>query len=138
MIRQPPRSTRTDTLFPYTTLFRSLLVAVRRAVSGEPYLCTHMRDLVSKAVVSPLSKREREVIRLLAQGLTVTEIAQRICRSVKTVSCHKANAMRKLGIHTHSQLFVYAREVGLVVVNVCLSSWNTRHRSEVHTSELHS
>src|SRR3546814_3081892 len=51
-----------------------LLVAVRRAVSGEPYLCTHMRDLVSKAVVSPLSKREREVIRLLAQGLTVTEI----------------------------------------------------------------
>src|SRR3546814_6386261 len=87
--------------------------------SSDLYLCTHMRDLVSKAVVSPLSKREREVIRLLAQGLTVTEIAQRICRSVKTVSCHKANAMRKLGIHTHSQLFVYAR-------------------SEEHTSELQS
>src|SRR3546814_16579354 len=101
MIRQPPRSTRTDTLFPYTTLFRSLLVAVRRAVSGEPYLCTHMRDLVSKAVVSPLSKRERVVIRLLAQGLTVTEIAQRISRGIKTVHCHKANAMRKMGSHTH-------------------------------------
>src|SRR3546814_19098245 len=63
-----------------------------------------MRDLVSKAVVSPLSKREREVIRLLAQGLTVTEIAQRICRSVKTVSCHKANAMRKLASSLNATL----------------------------------
>src|SRR3546814_5101016 len=94
-----------------------LLVAVRRAVSGEPYLCTHMRDLVSKAVVSPLSKRERAVIRLLAQGLTVTERAPRIWRSVETVSRHKAKATRKMGRYTHSKLFGYASEVGLVVVN---------------------
>src|SRR3546814_110246 len=36
MIRRPPRSTRTDTLFPYTTLFRSPHERLRRAAGGEP------------------------------------------------------------------------------------------------------
>src|SRR3546814_6990168 len=36
MIRRPPRSTRTDTLFPYTTLFRSLARAVRGRIEGDP------------------------------------------------------------------------------------------------------
>jgi len=95
-----------------------LLVAMRRAAMGETYLCARMRRLVEACPMSlrsALSKREREVIRLLAQGLTVTTISEHLSRSVKTVSRHKINAMRKLGIENHSQLYAYAHEAGLDV-----------------------
>src|SRR3546814_5304291 len=45
MIRRPPRSTRTDTLFPYTTLFRSFLQAAEREFTGQGILCTSLLDI---------------------------------------------------------------------------------------------
>src|SRR3546814_5161717 len=47
MIRRPPRSTRTDTLFPYTTLFRSKsgLVTVRDVLIGDVYLCSGQSNM---------------------------------------------------------------------------------------------
>src|SRR3546814_13645679 len=54
MIRRPPRSTRTDTLFPYTTLFRSSLAAIV-AVFGAiaPRAVRHLADLLEKVPQSP-------------------------------------------------------------------------------------
>jgi DNA-binding NarL/FixJ family response regulator len=54
-----------------------------------------------------LSAREDAVVRSLARGLTVSEIAHETGRSVKTVSQQKRNAMRKLGIYRDQQLFEY-------------------------------
>src|SRR3546814_14698525 len=52
MIRRPPRSTRTDTLFPYTTLFRSLLTGIG-AVIGDPLNCVKMLEQGEAIIVFP-------------------------------------------------------------------------------------
>lgn len=60
-----------------------------------------------------LSPREIEVIRLFASGMTVSAIAQRLARSIKTVSGQKIDAMGKLGLQSDLDIYVYAREHGL-------------------------
>lgn len=60
-----------------------------------------------------LSPREEVVLRLLARGLTVSEIARDTHRSVKTVSQQKRNAMQRLGIHSDYKLFEYLHSLGL-------------------------
>lgn len=61
-----------------------------------------------------LSRREAEVVRLYASGLTVNEIAERLHRSKKTISSQKAKAMEKLSIERDVDLLRYAMENGLV------------------------
>jgi two-component system response regulator NreC len=63
-----------------------------------------------------LSAREREVFKLLADGLTVKEIAARLGVSVKTVDVHKYNLMRKLDIHDRAGLIKYAIQKKLIRV----------------------
>ncbi|MBI6852241.1 response regulator transcription factor [Pseudomonas lijiangensis] len=60
-----------------------------------------------------LSPRELEVIRLLAAGNTVGEIATQLNRSKQTVSAQKVSAMRKLGLGNEAALFIYLQEHGL-------------------------
>jgi two-component system response regulator NreC len=55
-----------------------------------------------------LTKREREILKLLAEGLSVKEIAATFDLSVKTIEAHKFNLMRKLDIHNKAQLVHYA------------------------------
>jgi len=61
-----------------------------------------------------LSDREREVLKLLADGLTLKEIAVRLVLSVKTVDAHKTNLMRKLDLHDRSELVKYAIQRKLI------------------------
>jgi len=61
-----------------------------------------------------LSPRELEVIRLFASGMTVTAVSEHLSRSVKTVSRQKADAMFKLGLKSDLEIFVYARENGMI------------------------
>ncbi len=61
-----------------------------------------------------LSPREAEVIRLLASGLSVSEIGIRLERSLKTISRQKMDAMRKLGLESDVELYNYARDQGMV------------------------
>ena len=56
----------------------------------------------------PLTAREREVLKLLAEGRTVRSVAQMMGLSVKTVDAHKFNLMRKLGIHNKAELVMWA------------------------------
>jgi DNA-binding NarL/FixJ family response regulator len=63
-----------------------------------------------------LTDREREVLKLLADGLSIKEIAVRLQLSVKTVDVHKANLMRKIGIHDRSALVKYAIQRKLIRV----------------------
>ncbi len=87
------------------------VAAGRRYISGD--LQAGLEADAEKPTATGLSAREVEVIRLFAEGFTVSEIALRLHRSVKTISRQKNDAMRKLGIGNHSQLYAYARDHGL-------------------------
>ncbi|MGA8761312.1 MAG: LuxR C-terminal-related transcriptional regulator, partial [Candidatus Sulfotelmatobacter sp.] len=56
----------------------------------------------------PLTAREREVLKLLAEGRTVRSVAAILELSAKTVDAHKFNLMRKLGIHNKAELVMWA------------------------------
>ena len=58
--------------------------------------------------VACLTKREHEILKLLAEGRSVKDIASSFDLSVKTVEAHKFNLMRKLGIHNKAQLVQFA------------------------------
>lgn len=61
-----------------------------------------------------LTSREQEVMRLLAEGRTVREVASELSLSVKTIEAHKLNLMRKLDIHNRASLVEYAMQKGLI------------------------
>ncbi len=61
-----------------------------------------------------LTAREREVLKLIAEGNTNQEIADVLCLSRKTVESHRANIMRKLDLHDVTELVKYALRTGLI------------------------
>lgn len=65
-----------------------------------------------------LTSREQEVMRLLAEGRTVREVAAELSLSVKTVEAHKLNLMRKLDIHNRASLVEYATQQGWLVTQL--------------------
>jgi len=97
-----------------------LLAAVRDVQRGGSYLSPRMlaqlvddfRTRVKTSTRAPrfstLTPREKEVIKMLAEGQSVKEIACALNLSVKTVEAHKFNLMRKLDIHNKAQLVQYA------------------------------
>ena len=103
-----------------------LLSAVRAAYRGEVYL----QPSASKALVADylaraakgedrdrydgLTDREREILRLLAQGLTTREIAEELVISPHTVQSHRDRIMSKLDLHTKAALVRYAVDRGLI------------------------
>ena len=98
-----------------------MIPAIHAAATGGTYYSPsvqnslRMRDMDRAShALQPLSKRELEVMRLYASGLTVNEIAERVNRSKKTISTHKARAMQKLGIEREVDLLRYAMEHGMV------------------------
>jgi two-component system response regulator NreC len=65
-----------------------------------------------------LTSREREVVQLLAEGKSTKEVACQLNLSVKTAETHRSNIMRKLGLHSVSELVLYAVRNGIVQVTV--------------------
>jgi len=61
-----------------------------------------------------LSKREREVLRLLAEGASYAQVAQRLGISAHTVTSHVKNIYRKLGVRTAAEAVARARELKLL------------------------
>jgi DNA-binding NarL/FixJ family response regulator len=61
-----------------------------------------------------LTPREQEILRLLAEGLNVREIADKLCISSKTVENHRTNIMHKLNLQTPIDLLRYAAKIGLI------------------------
>ncbi|MBW4201876.1 response regulator transcription factor [Enterobacter cloacae subsp. cloacae] len=60
-----------------------------------------------------LSLRESEILRLLCRGLSLTQIADKMNLSIKTISAHKIRAMNKLDVDTDSKLFIYLSKTKL-------------------------
>jgi len=92
--------------------------AVTAVAQGRNYVgaameqSLHASEAMNDKVI--LSIREAEVFRLFSSGLTVSQIARQLNRSVKTVSRQKVDAMAKLGIGNDIDLYTYAREHGLL------------------------
>src|SRR6185436_9774679 len=60
-----------------------------------------------------LTTREREVLRMAAEGLSSTETARQLGISARTAECHRAHGMRKLGLHRRAELVRFALSAGL-------------------------
>jgi two-component system, NarL family, response regulator NreC len=84
---------------------RALKKVVKQHVKGAKLTATDYERL---------SDREREVLKLLADGLGLKEIAQRLLVSVKTVDAHKTNMMRKLDLHDRSEVIKFAIQRKLI------------------------
>ncbi|WP_025127568.1 response regulator transcription factor [Pseudomonas sp. PH1b] len=109
-------------LLSKASLAEELPSAIARARQHKPYVAQAIQRALSLAgEVGPdrlvsadqLSPRELEVIRLLAAGHAVGEIASRLSRSKQTVSAQKVSAMRKLGLSSEAALYIYVQEHGL-------------------------
>lgn len=96
---------------------KDLADAIRAASRGESYLSPSVAKLVVEPtaegaevqmVSQRLTKREREVCRMLAMGYTVPEIAGIIGISRKTVDVHKTRLMKKLDVHNRAELVRFA------------------------------
>jgi DNA-binding NarL/FixJ family response regulator len=61
-----------------------------------------------------LTRREREILKLIAEGYKNKEVADHLCISLKTVEKHRANLMKKLDLHNAAELTAFAMEKGLV------------------------
>jgi two-component system, NarL family, invasion response regulator UvrY len=86
-----------------------LVEAVRLVAAGERYLSPDM-DLAHPA--DALTTRELEVLRLLAQGLGVEEIGERLGLSPKTAANHQSSIKQKLGVNSALQLILVAQQYG--------------------------
>ncbi|MBI4493008.1 MAG: response regulator transcription factor [Chloroflexi bacterium] len=102
-----------------------LLEAVRAVGRGEVYLhpslAKHLveerwgpRDPAPPPGGEPLSERESQVLRLVAQGHTMQQVAEQLYLSARTVETYKTRAMEKLGLHGRAALIRYAFEHGLL------------------------
>jgi DNA-binding NarL/FixJ family response regulator len=104
---------------------RDLVEACRAALRGEPFLypsavATLIRDFLQRAregdesPADPLTPRELQVVKLVAEAHTNAQIAGLLHISVKTVERHRENAMAKLGMRDRVELTRYAIRRGLV------------------------
>lgn len=104
---------------------RDLVEAVRAAVRGEPFLypaavSALIRDYLDRASQGeetpsdPLTPRELEIVKLVAEGHTSDEIAEALVIAKKTVEHHRSNILEKLGMRDRVDLTRYAIRRGLV------------------------
>jgi len=103
-----------------------LMMAIQSVLKGKTYLSPGVSGRVIEgylegkesqmppSTLGLLSQREREVLKLIAEGYKNKEIATDLCISLKTVEKHRANLMKKLDLHNAAALTAYAIEQGLV------------------------
>ena len=103
-----------------------LVMAVRKVLGGQHYISPEISEKViegylegkktlkSRTSWETLTQREREILKLIAEGYKNKEIADDLCISVKTVEKHRANLMEKLDLHNIQALTTFAIERGLV------------------------
>jgi len=105
---------------------RDLVEAVRAAARGEAFLYPSVarkvvEDYLKRVETGEgrerydgLTEREREILTLIAQGLSNQQIAEKLYISIKTVQTHRAHVLEKLGLHDRTELVRYAIRKGLI------------------------
>jgi DNA-binding NarL/FixJ family response regulator len=111
-----------------TAASSELTSAIRSVYRGDSYLSPSVARLLvedyremakvgrSQDMSEQLTDREREILKLLAEGHSTPEIARMLVISPKTVERHKTNLMGKLDIHNRLDLFKYALRKGIITV----------------------
>ena len=100
---------------------RDLLIAIETLSNHKPFFTSRATEVIlsnfnsrtppgeiPESIRDRLTSREREIVQLLAEGKSSKEVASSLCISVKTAETHRANIMRKLELHTVSELVRYA------------------------------
>jgi DNA-binding NarL/FixJ family response regulator len=109
-----------------------LLKGMDQVLQGNYFMDTSVSHQVVKKLVGmphketaadntgydTLTPREQEVVILLAEGLSIKQIADRLFISSKTVENHRANIMRKLGLHSTIEVIRYAAKLGLIDIDL--------------------
>jgi DNA-binding NarL/FixJ family response regulator len=99
-----------------------LVQAIRAVAAGHGYFSPEIAGALASEVrgqplvgeAQPLARREREVLRLIAEGVRSPAIAEQMHVSVATVEVHRRNIMRKLGLRTVAELTKHAIREGIV------------------------
>ncbi len=99
-----------------------LIQAIRKVVSGGKYISPTLAEKLAYEIGAPsdrpphetLSNREFQVMRLIAAGRTVTQIAEALSLSVKTVSTYRARILQKMNLTTNADLIHYAIQHRLI------------------------
>ncbi len=98
-------------------LFKALETIKQGQVYLSPLLTGIIRDLtLAEPEVEKLTKRERQILKLLAEGKTPHEIAEFLYISIPTVRTHRARILKKLGLTTQAHLIRYAVARGLTSI----------------------
>lgn len=111
--------------------FEELLTAIRTVAANKVYLSPDIADVVIEGYLHPrqdhnlsaisldlLTAREREILQLIAEGLTTKEIAQRLNLGDRTIETHRQKLMNKLNISNVAQLIKFAIREGITDVDV--------------------
>lgn len=109
---------------PKRALGSELVLAIRAVYRGESFLYPSaatalIQDYLHQVEEEPydsLTGREREILKLIAEGHTSREIADILYISLKTVLGHRTKIMKKLDLHNHTELIKYAMRKGLVTM----------------------
>lgn len=88
-----------------------LTAAIRSVVAGKRFFSRQIEtlvDTIDQPAAGPLTPRERQILKLVAEGATNQQIAGHLGISVRTVDKHRENLMRKLDLHSVAELTAYA------------------------------
>jgi two-component system response regulator NreC len=115
---------------PKSAAAEELMIAIRAVARGEVYIHSSVAQLLlqdhlrrsqvddADGSMDELTDREREVLALVAEGLLNREIGEVLGISPKTVARHRENIMRKLELHSRTDLVKYAIKIGLIDIDV--------------------
>lgn len=98
-----------------------LIDAVQQVLAGKRYLSKEVSDVLSSSLLAPaadssnqafggLSEREVEIVKLIAAGNTTSQIADKLCVSIKTVESHRRNIFKKLQVKNVAQMISKSKE----------------------------
>lgn len=99
----------------------TIISAIRRIAAGGRHISRALAETLAleidpfrdKAPHELLSERETQVLRMLAGGQSIADIATQLCLSANTISTHKHRLMKKLGVGSNAELVRYALSAGL-------------------------
>lgn len=106
--------------------YNELMMAIQNVLKGKRFISPEISEKVLEGYIEgrerlkektsweTLTPREREILKLIAEGYKNKEIAEELCISVKTVEKHRSNIMEKLNLHNAQALTTFAIEKGLV------------------------
>ena len=106
--------------------YNALVTAIKAVSAGEMYLCPTIRESVKEAMHErnsnhqknhhlSLTRREREILQLIAEGNTTKDIAEKLTISTKTVEAHRTNIIKKLNAHNVAEATRLAIQQGIIV-----------------------